>query len=198
MSFFGEDQTRAKALGVRITILDVLPLIRGCLGPVVMALITQDGRWALVAALVLMVFAEISGFLDGWAAGRLHRTSRIGEAIAAISDSIYRLAVFMAFVSEGWMPAWMLVMVYARELVVPYLGTFARQAGRDLKARVSASVTTGAHTFAQIGVVLVALGLLSGSVASAPTMSLLLLAAAAASLYSLLDTALATSRLLRE
>lgn len=181
-----------------MTVSDALHLVRGCLGPIVMGLITQDARWALVAALVLMVFAEILGFLDGLAAGRFHQTSRMREVIAPISDSIYHLAVFMAFVYQGWMPAWMLVVVYARDLVVPYLGAFATQAGRHLAARVSARVKTGVHAFAQIGVVLVALGLLSGSIAGAHTMSLLLLAAAAASLYSLFDYGLAASRLLRE
>lgn len=181
------------------TIPNVLSIARGCLGPVVMVLITQNETWALVAALVLMVLAEASDFVDGVIARRLKQESQLGRLIDPICDSIYHLSVFLAFLYNGWMPAWMLFIVYSRDLAIPYLRAFAKQAGHDIWVRNSGKVKTAIHAVAQIGVVLIALGLAGKpSVLGVDVSRILLLLAAAASLYSLVDYGQAVLRLLRK
>ena len=143
-----------------VTIPNVLSIVRGCLGPVVMALITLNVTWALVTALVLMVLAEASDVVDGIIARRFKQESQLGRLIDPICDSIYHLSVFLAFLYNGWMPAWMLFIVYSRDLAIPYLRAFAKQAGHDIWVRNSGKVKTAAHAVAQIGVVLIALGLI--------------------------------------
>lgn len=181
------------------TIPNALSIARGLLGPIVMALITLDAYWALVVALLLMLLAEASDFMDGVIARRLHQESQLGRLIDPICDSIYHLSVFLAFLYNGWMPAWMLFIVYSRDLAIPYLRAFARQAGHDIWVRNSGKVKTAVHAVAQIGVVLIALGLIGKpSILGLEVSRLLLFLAAAASLYSLIDYAQAVLRLLRK
>jgi CDP-diacylglycerol--glycerol-3-phosphate 3-phosphatidyltransferase len=181
------------------TIPNALSIARGLLGPIVMALITLDAYWALVVALLLMLLAEASDFMDGVIARRLHQESQIGRLIDPICDSIYHLSVFLAFLYNGWMPAWMLFIVYSRDLAIPYLRAFARQAGHDIWVRNSGKIKTAVHAAAQIGVVLIALGLVGKpSVLGMEVSRVLLFLAAAASLYSLIDYAQAVLRLLQK
>lgn len=181
------------------TVPNVLSILRGCLGPVVMILITQTETWALVAALVLMVLAEASDFMDGIIARRLKQESQFGRLIDPICDSIYHLSVFLAFLYNGWMPAWMLFIVYSRDLAIPYLRAFAKQAGHDIWVRNSGKIKTAVHAVAQVGVVLIALGLIGKpSFLGLEASRALLFLAAAASLYSLVDYGQAVLRLLRK
>ena len=180
------------------TIPNALSIGRGCLGPIVMVLITQDARWALWAALFLMLAAEASDFMDGVIARHLKQEFQLGRLIDPICDSIYHLSVFLAFLYNGWMPAWMLFIVYSRDLAIPYLRAFAKQAGHDIWVRNSGKIKTAVHAVAQVGVVLIALGLIGKpSILGLDVARVLLLAAAVASLYSLADYAQAVLKLLR-
>jgi CDP-diacylglycerol--glycerol-3-phosphate 3-phosphatidyltransferase len=180
------------------TIPNALSILRGILGPLAMMLISLETAWMLAAALALMLIAELTDFIDGIVARRYNQESRMGELIDPICDSIYHLSVFLAFLGNAWMPAWMLFAIYARDLTVPYIRTFARQAGHDLQVRASGKVKTAIHAIVQVTVVASALGLLGPSVpVNGETIHLLLLAATAASLYSLLDYAIAAARLIQ-
>jgi CDP-diacylglycerol--glycerol-3-phosphate 3-phosphatidyltransferase len=163
-----------------------------------MMLLSLEATWALAAALALMLLAELTDFVDGIVARRYNQESRMGELIDPICDSIYHLSVFLAFLGNGWMPAWMLFAIYARDLTVPYIRTFARQTGHDLPIRASGKVKTAIHAIVQVTVVASALGLLGPAVpVSSEAIHLLLLVATAASLYSLLDYAIAAARLIQ-
>ena len=91
-----------------------------------------------------------------------------------------------------------LFVIYARDLMVPYLRAFARQSGHDLQVLASGKIKTAVHAVAQIGIVAIALGVFGADVridGLAPTV--LLLAAIAASIYSLADYVAEVGRLIR-
>lgn len=139
-------------------------------------------------ALLLMVLAELSDFIDGEIARRYRQETEIGRLVDPICDSVYHLSVFLAFLAMHWMPAWMLFVIYARDLIVPYVRTFARQAGHDLQIRMSGKIKTSVHAIAQIGIMMIALGLFGQNISVDGSLSLLLLlAATGASVYSLVD-----------
>lgn len=197
-SIDGQDVNRMRRDNTFYTVPNALSVLRGFLGPIVMMLITIDTTWPLVAALVLMLIAELTDFVDGIVARRFNQESRMGRLIDPVCDSIYHLSVFLAFLGNGWMPAWMLFMIYARDLAVPYIRTFTRQAGHELPIRASGKIKTAVHAVAQIAVVASALGLLGASVSvDSRAIYLLLLAATGVSLYSLLDYAFAAARLVQ-
>lgn len=194
----GPGVERNGATNTLATIPNVLSLIRGLLGPVVLTLILSETTWGLWTALGLMVVAEATDYVDGEIARRFDQESEIGRLADPVCDSVYHLSVFLAFLAMGWMSAWMLFVIYARDLMVPYLRAFARQSGHDLKVLASGKVKTAVHAAAQLFIVAIALGLLGPDVrVDGPAPTILLLAAIAASVYSLVDYVAETGRLVR-
>jgi CDP-diacylglycerol--glycerol-3-phosphate 3-phosphatidyltransferase len=180
------------------TIPNMLSLVRGLLGPIVLTLILSEASWGLWTALALMIIAEATDYIDGEIARRYDQESEIGRLADPVCDSVYHLSVFLAFLAMGWMAAWMLFVIYARDLMVPYLRAFARQSGHDLKVLTSGKIKTAVHAVAQVGIVAIALGLLGSDIRiDGPAPTVLLIAAIAASVYSLADYVAEVGRLVR-
>jgi CDP-diacylglycerol--glycerol-3-phosphate 3-phosphatidyltransferase len=192
------ERDRARGTQALATIPNFLSLLRAVLGPVVLTLILAEDTRALWVALGLMLIAELTDFIDGEIARRYDQETELGRLADPVCDSVYHLSVFLAFLAMGWMAAWMLFVIYARDLMVPYLRAFARQSGHDLQVLASGKIKTAVHAVAQIGIVAIALGVFGADVridGLAPTV--LLLAAIAASIYSLADYVAEVGRLIR-
>ncbi|MBU2531807.1 MAG: CDP-diacylglycerol--glycerol-3-phosphate 3-phosphatidyltransferase [Alphaproteobacteria bacterium] len=178
-----------------LTLPNALSILRLILAPIVVWLVLTGSVTALTLAVALMVVAELTDFFDGYLARALKQESDIGRVIDPVCDVIYHVSVFLAFVRQGWMAPWMLFLIYARDLGVPYLRTLARQRGVDIGVRWSGKIKTAVHGVAQILVVLVALGFMPQTMAGGfDTVFALLLVATLASLVSLADYASAAFR----
>lgn len=189
---------RSGASNALVTIPNLLSLVRGLLGPVVLTLILSEAPWGLWSALALMIVAEATDYIDGEVARRYGQETELGRLADPVCDSVYHLSVFLAFLAMSWMAAWMLFVIYARDLIVPYLRAFARQSGHDLKVLVSGKIKTAVHAVAQIGVVTIALGFWGSDIRiDGPAPTILLIAAVAASVYSLADYVAEVGRLVR-
>ena len=188
-----QEQALAGASSRWLTLPNALSILRLILAPIVVWLMLSGSVEALAVALILMIVAELTDFFDGYLARALKQESEIGRLIDPVCDVIYHVSVFLAFVKQGWMAPWMLFVIYARDLGVPYLRTLARQRGVDIGVRYSGKIKTGVHGIVQITVVLVALGYVSGTLfGSIDTVFAALLFATIVSLISLADYAIAT------
>src|SRR5436190_16481791 len=76
-------------------------------------------------ALVLFIAAGISDFLDGQIARRQKLITNFGILMDPLADKIMVCSVFIAFVDLKWIPAWMVVIVVARELAITGLRLLA-------------------------------------------------------------------------
>jgi CDP-diacylglycerol--glycerol-3-phosphate 3-phosphatidyltransferase len=188
------EQDRAGGDGIHssrwFTLPNGLSLLRLLLTPVVVWLILTATPEALWTALVLMILAEVTDFLDGFLARALNQQSELGRMMDPVSDVIYHVSVFMTFLKQGWIEPWMLFVIYARDLGVPYLRTLARQRGVDLVVRFSGKVKTAIHGVAQVVVIMIALGLISETLPGGfDTGYTVLLIAVVVSIISLADYA---------
>src|ERR1035438_1431121 len=69
-------------------------------------------------ALVLFIAAAVSDFLDGEIARRPKLITNFGIPMDPLADKIMVCSAFIAFVGLNWIPAWMVVIVVARELAI--------------------------------------------------------------------------------
>ena len=76
-------------------------------------------------ALALFVAAGISDFLDGQIARRRQLITNFGILMDPLADKIMVCSAFIAFVGLNWLPAWMAVVVVARELAITGLRLLA-------------------------------------------------------------------------
>ena len=76
-------------------------------------------------ALVLFVAGGITDFLDGQIARQRRLVTNFGILMDPLADKIMVCSAFIAFVGLGWIPAWMVVIVVARELTITGLRLLA-------------------------------------------------------------------------
>jgi len=76
-------------------------------------------------ALVFFVAGGVSDFLDGHIARRDKLITNFGILMDPLADKIMVCSAFIAFVGFGWIPAWMVVIVVARELAITGLRLLA-------------------------------------------------------------------------
>jgi len=85
----------------------------------------SQARFHQTIALVLFIGGGISDFLDGHLARRHKLITNFGILMDPLADKIMVCSAFIAFVGVGWMPAWMVVIVVARELAITGLRLLA-------------------------------------------------------------------------
>ncbi|HVR36600.1 MAG TPA: CDP-diacylglycerol--glycerol-3-phosphate 3-phosphatidyltransferase [Methylomirabilota bacterium] len=76
-------------------------------------------------ALGLFVAASITDYLDGWIARRDKLITNFGILMDPLADKILICSAFIAFLGNGWIPAWMVVIIVARELAITGLRLLA-------------------------------------------------------------------------
>ena len=105
------------ALSRRVwTVPNVLSLLRLAGVPLFLywALVTeQDGR-----AILLLMAAGASDFLDGWIARRYSSFTRLGQLLDPLADRLYILATLLALVARDGLPLWWALGLIARDLVL--------------------------------------------------------------------------------
>lgn len=103
-------------------------------------------RFHETIALVLFVAGGVSDFLDGHLARRHKLITNFGILMDPLADKVMVCSAFIAFVGLKWIPAWMVVIIVARELAITGLRLLAAS-----KSVVLAAEGYGKHkTISQI------------------------------------------------
>ncbi|MFH1691276.1 MAG: CDP-diacylglycerol--glycerol-3-phosphate 3-phosphatidyltransferase [Candidatus Omnitrophota bacterium] len=89
---------------------------------------------AKMAALVLFLLACLTDFLDGWIARKRGEISDFGKIMDPVADKILVLGIFLSFVELQLIPAWMVIVVIIREVVITGMRFFAIRRGVVLAA----------------------------------------------------------------
>src|SRR2546425_741073 len=76
-------------------------------------------------ALLLFSAASLTDYYDGKIARRDKLITNFGILMDPLADKILVCSAFIAFVGRGWMPAWMVVIIVARELAITGLRLLA-------------------------------------------------------------------------
>ena len=121
---------------------NLLSLIRILLvPPLVVVLLTkfEDKEWW---GLGLFLLAAVMDFLDGFLARRRKQVTRLGMLLDPAADKILMSAAFISLVELGLAPAWMVVVIIAREFAVSSLRSFASAEGLVIPAGFSGKVKT--------------------------------------------------------
>lgn len=111
-----------------------LSVARVCLIPVLVALMYPTSLvWRLIAALVYGA-AAITDMLDGRIARSRGLVTDFGKFIDPVADKLLNLSAMAMLAVKGILPAWVLILVLARELAVDGLRMVAVGQGRVIAA----------------------------------------------------------------
>jgi CDP-diacylglycerol--glycerol-3-phosphate 3-phosphatidyltransferase len=132
---------------LKINLPNALTLLRIFLVPfLVVVLLTKfDGRE--IVALAIFLVATATDFFDGWLARRRGEITTLGTLLDPIADKLLVSAAFISLVELGLAPAWMVVVVVAREFAVTGLRSIASGQGMVIaasswgKAKMASQIT---------------------------------------------------------
>ena len=77
-----------------------------------------SGLASKILALVIFLAAAATDYLDGYLAKKYNSISDFGKIMDPVADKILTLAAFLAFVEMKLVPAWMVVIIIMRELLI--------------------------------------------------------------------------------
>jgi len=133
-----------------------LTLLRIGLTAVFLTLLFQPGPGSKAAALAVFAVAAFTDYLDGRIARTRGLVTAFGQLMDPIADKILVFGAFLAFVQLGVVPAWIVIVMLAREVLITGLRLLAANRGQVLPAQSS-----GKHkTILQLASILAILALL--------------------------------------
>ncbi len=131
-----------------------LTMLRIVLTFVFMIVLSWQGLWAKVGALIIFIAAALSDFFDGMIAHKRNMITDFGRLMDPIADKILVLAAFAAFLQMQLIHAWMFLIIVSREILITSLRLFALN-----KGKVLSSARAGKHkTVSQMAAIFYILG----------------------------------------
>jgi CDP-diacylglycerol---glycerol-3-phosphate 3-phosphatidyltransferase len=111
-----------------------LTLLRIALTFVFMLFLFSEGLVFKVLALLVFSAAALTDLLDGIIAKARNQVTDFGKIMDPIADKILVLAAFLSFIQLQLIPAWTVIVIIARELIITSLRIFALSKGKVLAA----------------------------------------------------------------
>ncbi len=106
-----------------------LTIMRVLLIPVfLVCLFCLDAPTNNYAATAIFVIASLTDFLDGYLARKWNMVSNFGKFMDPLADKLLVMAALVAMVGLGSLPAWVVVVILAREFAITGFRTLAMEA----------------------------------------------------------------------
>jgi len=102
-----------------VTLPNLLSMLRLALVPVFLVLLIRgEDSWALL----VLVVASASDFLDGFLARRFDQVTRLGQLLDPAADRLYIFAALLGLASRDLVPWWIVLVVVGRDVFLLGLG----------------------------------------------------------------------------
>jgi nicotinamide-nucleotide amidase len=102
--------------------------------PILMAVLLLDFPGHDQVAAALFIVFSLTDTLDGQIARRTGKVSDLGKFLDPLADKLFVLAVLIVLVQEGLVAAWVVVVIFSRELIITILRSVAATQGRVIAA----------------------------------------------------------------
>ncbi len=97
------------------TVPNMLSTLRLLLVPVFLLLILNHQNWQ---AVVVLVVASITDYLDGYFARKFKQVTRLGQLLDPAADRLYIFATFVGLSVVGYIPSWLAIVIIARDALM--------------------------------------------------------------------------------
>jgi CDP-diacylglycerol---glycerol-3-phosphate 3-phosphatidyltransferase len=120
---------------------------------VFVVLISQNTFGSTIAGALVFALASLTDLLDGYLAKSRGQITNFGKIMDPIADKFMILTAFIVFVGLGILPAWMVVLVFIREIAVTVSRVMRLRRGQVIAAEKAGKIKT-AFQIGSIGVIL--------------------------------------------
>jgi CDP-diacylglycerol--glycerol-3-phosphate 3-phosphatidyltransferase len=108
---------------------NAITAIRIAMIPVILAFTYYEGRVNSFIAGGLFAVTGATDFLDGWVARRTGTVTVVGKFLDPLADKLIVMSILIMLVHLGRVPAWLVILILAREFTVTGLRTMAMSDG---------------------------------------------------------------------
>ena len=128
----------------KVNLPNILTVARILMVPVFVVLLALDGVWEYMKyiALGVYVIASITDYVDGIIARKKNLITRFGKLMDPLADKILVSAGFIMLTGMGVVPAWVTVIVVARDFLLNTIRMFGTEAGETIAAGVAGKIKT--------------------------------------------------------
>jgi cardiolipin synthase (CMP-forming) len=164
---------RGLACGPRIALIvnipNLLSLLRILLAPLtIWLIISGEPGWAFATALI----AGVTDALDGWLAKRFGWETELGAYLDPLADKILLVGVFASLGFEAALPAWLVILVISRDVMIVCAILLAQLLGRPI--RMQPMMLSKFNTAAQIALAVITLADMAFALGWLPLRTLLI------------------------
>lgn len=121
---------------------NVLTVLRILLVPVLVVALLGNTPSGDVLAAIVFALASLTDFVDGWLARARDSVTTFGKLMDPLADKLLVVAALISLVSLNRLPAWVAMVIIARELAVTVLRLGATGAGVVMAASTLGKVKT--------------------------------------------------------
>ncbi len=135
---------------------NLLTLCRIFVIPLLVLLLSFPTQLTRAVAALLFVLASITDYFDGYLARRYNVISSLGKLLDPMADKLLIMAALIMIVSfdKGSVPAWIVVVILSREIMVTSLRGIASAQGLVIQAEEMGKYKTTMQIFAITGLIL--------------------------------------------
>ncbi|MFA5858320.1 MAG: CDP-diacylglycerol--glycerol-3-phosphate 3-phosphatidyltransferase [Elusimicrobiota bacterium] len=146
-----------------LNIANKITLIRVVLIPFFIICLLIPGFVYTVAALIIFVICSLTDSFDGMLARKYNLVSTFGKFVDPLADKLLVSSAFVSFIAIDQLsvPAWMVIIILAREFIITGMRGLAATSGRVIAADTSGKVKTTVQMIVII-LILTVLCVLSG------------------------------------
>lgn len=119
-----------------------LTMLRLLLVPVFMVLLAMDTPTTRWAAFGIFIFASLTDYFDGWIARKYNQITKFGKLMDPLADKVLVTAALVGLVELGEIPAWIVVLILAREFIISIFRALAASSGLVIAASYWAKIKT--------------------------------------------------------
>lgn len=121
---------------------NVLTLSRFLWAIIFMILLHQNSLRSTILAAVVFTVAAVTDFLDGYIAKKKGLITDFGKIMDPVADKFLILAAFIVFVQMGVLQAWMVVLIFIREVAVTVSRVARLRRGQVIAAEKAGKIKT--------------------------------------------------------
>ncbi|RAL23746.1 CDP-diacylglycerol--glycerol-3-phosphate 3-phosphatidyltransferase [Lujinxingia litoralis] len=133
-----------------VNIPNVLTLIRIALIPVVAMFIAFGDPLSCLIAVILFGVASFTDWVDGYLARKLNLVSMTGKFLDPLADKLLVMTALVMLIPLGRLPAWIVIIIVAREISISSLRSLAAGEGLIIAAGEGGKLKTA---FQMLGLV---------------------------------------------
>jgi CDP-diacylglycerol--glycerol-3-phosphate 3-phosphatidyltransferase len=132
---------------IKMNLPNILTLLRILSVPVLVLILLIRYEGNELISFIIFVLAAITDSLDGLIARKKKQVTVLGKLLDPIADKLLIASVFICFVELDLVPAWIVVIIIAREISITGFRVLASSKGINISASVMGKLKMNSETY---------------------------------------------------